>query len=862
VTDSLDRLRVALADRYAVERELGRGGMAAVYLATDLRHERAVAIKVLQAELGSALGPERFLREIKTTARLTHPHILPLLDSGEADGLLFYVMPYVEGESLRERLQKQKQLPLEVALRIAREVAEALSYAHEQGVIHRDIKPANILLEADHAAVADFGIAQAIDVAGGERLTETGIAVGTPAYMSPEQAGGGEELDGRSDLYSLGCVLYEMLAGVPPFAGATAQSLLRQHLVADPPSVTAIRPTVPEWVADAISRALAKAPADRFETTTEFAAALTFGGSHGARRWTWLRQRPRAALGAVIVVALAVVGLANLLRTTEPSSPSRQRIAVLPLENETGAPSFESIGEWASDYITDVINGADLPGVETVDPQSMIDAATSSPDEGTTPDLALEWPRVLGATLALKGSLRLHHDSLRFDVRLIDPEGTILETATPVTGHADRPEEVLGALGLSATEALARHVSPGDVWALSTDEGREIPRVDAHKATREGWLEIVRDNNEAAIPFFHQAHELDPDYFQPLYLLALAFENLRRWAEADSVCRIIESTFPHVEGLRRLKAEKACAIARGDPWAFFRAQQQITERAPNGAAVLGEAYLMLNRPREAVEAFRKYDPHLGNAAWGWAQVNWWAWATALHMLRDYADELRLVQTARTSFPEYDGLNRAMLRALVALGRTSEAQDSLATRLALLEPERRPGLLIRIGDELDAHGAAVAAAASWIRALEELAPAPLEDTMSADNIRQRSAVLIRLGRLDDAEALALSLTNDPPNVETTGLLGLLRAMQGDSAEARRFSQRLAAVDAPYINGMHTEWRARIAAHIDSPEEAVRLLSQAIEEGIGFYYSYDRLHRDPFLRPLRGQPAFEAVLNPGR
>ena len=215
MSDALQRLTAALSDRYTIERELGAGGMATVYLATDLKHERHVAIKVLRPELAAALGPERFLREIKLAANLMHPHILPLHDSGDADGFLYYVMPYVEGESLRDRLNHEKQLPIEDALQIAREVATALSYAHDHDVVHRDIKPENILLAAGTAVVADFGIAKAVTAAGGEKLTETGIAMGTPQYMSPEQAAGSSDLDGRSDLYSLGCVLYEMLAGEP-----------------------------------------------------------------------------------------------------------------------------------------------------------------------------------------------------------------------------------------------------------------------------------------------------------------------------------------------------------------------------------------------------------------------------------------------------------------------------------------------------------------------------------------------------------------------------------------------------------------------------------------------------------------------
>jgi serine/threonine-protein kinase len=272
--DLLDRLRGALSDRYTIERELGRGGMATVFLAEDLKHERNVALKVLRPELAAALGPERFLHEIRIASNLHHPHVLPLYDSGEAGGFLYYVMPYVEGESLRERLDREKQLPIDDALKLAREVADALSYAHSHDVIHRDIKPENILLESGHAVVADFGIARAIDAAGGERLTKTGVALGTPSYMSPEQARGEKDLDGRSDLYALGCVLYEMLAGQPPFTGSTGESVAHQHIAADVPQVSVIRPSVPGWVAAALERSLAKTPADRFNPVAQFGEAL------------------------------------------------------------------------------------------------------------------------------------------------------------------------------------------------------------------------------------------------------------------------------------------------------------------------------------------------------------------------------------------------------------------------------------------------------------------------------------------------------------------------------------------------------------------------------------------------------------
>src|SRR5687768_18290902 len=281
---TVERLGAALAGRYRIERELGAGGMATVYLAHDLRHEREVAIKVLHPDLGAALGGDRFLSEIKTTARLQHPHILPLLDSGDADGLLYYVMPYVTGETLRARLEREQQLPIDDALRIAREVADALGAAHALGIIHRDIKPENILLQGGHALVADFGIALAVQHAGGARMTQTGLSLGTPQYMSPEQAMGERAVDARSDIYALGAVTYEMLTGDPPFTGATVQAIIAKALTERPVPPSTVRDTVPPGVEQAVLRALAKLPADRFANAAEFVAALRADASVTAMR--------------------------------------------------------------------------------------------------------------------------------------------------------------------------------------------------------------------------------------------------------------------------------------------------------------------------------------------------------------------------------------------------------------------------------------------------------------------------------------------------------------------------------------------------------------------------------------------------
>src|SRR6476619_7164739 len=270
----LDRIKDAFSEHYTIDRELGRGGMATVYLAQDAKHERLVALKVLHPDLAASLGPDRFLREIKLAARLNHPHILPLHDSGEAAGFLFYVMPYVEGESLRERLDRDRQLPVEEAVHHGRAIASALDYAHRQGIVHRDIKPENVMLYEGEAMVMDFGIAKAVRAAGSETLTQTGMMVGTPAYVSPEQAAGEVTIDGRSDQYSLACVLYEMLSGERPFTGATTQAVLAKRFTESVKPLRSIRANIPEFVERAVTRAMTTDAGGRYATASMFAQAL------------------------------------------------------------------------------------------------------------------------------------------------------------------------------------------------------------------------------------------------------------------------------------------------------------------------------------------------------------------------------------------------------------------------------------------------------------------------------------------------------------------------------------------------------------------------------------------------------------
>ncbi|UCG89225.1 MAG: protein kinase [Gemmatimonadota bacterium] len=375
MSDPLEQLKAALSERYAIERELGRGGMAVVYLAEDRKHDRPIALKVLRPELAASLGVDRFLREIQIVARLNHPNILPLYDSGAAEGLLYYVMPFVTGESLRARLNRERQLAIADALQITGEISDALDYAHSLGIVHRDIKPENVLFQAGHAVVSDFGIARAVSAAGGERLTQTGLAIGTPAYMSPEQATGDRDIDGRSDIYSLGCLLYEMLAGDPPFAASTAQAMLVRKAVDRPPAISTVRDTVPRHVEAALATALARVPGDRFATALDFAAALS--------------QPSDAAMPGA----------------------DRSAIAVLPFANMSADPE----NEYFSDGITEEVINA-VAGI----PDVRVTARTSAFQfKGKEYDVR-EIGRQLNVGSVLEGSVRKAGNKVRVTAQLID----------------------------------------------------------------------------------------------------------------------------------------------------------------------------------------------------------------------------------------------------------------------------------------------------------------------------------------------------------------------------------------------------------------------------------------------------------
>jgi serine/threonine-protein kinase len=455
-----ERLRAALADRYHVEREIGRGGMATVYLAGDRKHHRKVAVKVLHPELAVTLGGERFLREIRVTANLQHPHILGLYDSGEADGALFYVMPYVDGESLRDRLRRETQLPTEDALRITEQIASALDFAHRHDVIHRDIKPENILLYEGEAMVADFGIALAVTAAGGERLTETGLSIGTPEYMSPEQIAGERTIDARSDIYSLACVLYEMLAGQPPFTAATAQAVLARHLTDPVPTITTVRPGVSPPMAAALTMALGKAPADRFSSAAAFAEGLR----------------------------------------SEAVGVEEKSIVVLPFENLSPDPDNE--------YFADGLTEELITELSTVRSLRVISRTTAMKLKDSDKDVGAI-ARDLDVQYVLEGSVRKAGDALRITAQLVDATKDAHLWAERYSGTMDDVFEIQERLARTIVDQLKVELTPEEKEDLVKGRPANTLAYECYLRAKQLMAQFTSDAIQRAIEILEKAIEAE-----------------------------------------------------------------------------------------------------------------------------------------------------------------------------------------------------------------------------------------------------------------------------------------------------------------------------------------------------------------
>ena len=461
---STGQLRSALAERsIALVRELGRGGMSIVYLARDLRHDRLVAVKILRPNVPA--GAERFAREIKVSSLLVHPNIVPLFDSGSVDGFPFFVMPYLEGESLRQRLRREGRLQVGEAARIAGEVAEALAFAHGHDVLHRDIKPENILLHAGHAVVTDFGVARALGepgtgTASKDRLTEQGLVIGTAEYMSPEQASGDRHIDGQADVYSLGCVLYEMLTGDPPFTGSNPREILARRFREPARPVRELRPEVPAQLEAVVKQALAADPADRFATATDFLSALQ--APDGAVAGTGRPQRHRPWLGW----SIATVGACALIGLAIPGGGQPQldpgRMVVARLSNETGDSSLSYLGSLATDRLT-----ASLAGTRGI---AVVTSATVLPSRLTgrlqldsldDPERLRLLAQETAAGTVVSGSYFRSGDEISFQAEITDANrGTLLDAVGPITYPLDRPDDAIDSLGHGLETAIHRHLRP------------------------------------------------------------------------------------------------------------------------------------------------------------------------------------------------------------------------------------------------------------------------------------------------------------------------------------------------------------------------------------------------------------------
>ncbi len=878
-------LEAALAGRYAIERELGRGGMATVYLARDLRHDRPVALKVLHAAIATTLGAERFQQEIRLAARLQHPHILSVHDSGEVPGdassapLLWFTMPFVDGESLRDRLNREKQLPVEDAVRIARETADALEYAHHQGIIHRDIKPENILLMTGHALVADFGIARALASAGGERLTETGLTLGTPAYMSPEQASGERALDARTDVYSLGCVLWEMLAGEPPFSAPTVQAMIARRFTEVPRPLRDLRETVPEAVERAAAKALAKSPADRYGSAAEFARALGESRSRESRSGETRAFEPKVApvpaarsrrfpLTAALTIGF-ILGLGVLFgwlrrHGPEPSADAGpRRLAVLPFEN-LGAPQEE----YFADGVTDEIRGklAGLPGLQ-------VTARSSSGQYKRTTKPPAEIGRELGVDYLLTGTVRWEKSAAGSRVR-VSPE--LIQVATGSTKwqqpfdaalsdvfqvQADVASRVAGALNLALEPPKQRELAERPTTSLAAYDAF----LKGEEAAQGVWGTNPTELRRAA-GYYEQAVALDSAF-------TLAWAQLSR---VLSYAYFIGTPNAGDAERARLAADRAAALGptRTAGWlALGDYQRHVAvdnaraltvyaeglRLAPNDLDILTGAALAeqsLGRWDEAVAQLQQalaLDPRSITTVRRLAFTLLW--------MRRYPEALAVSDQALKLGPAH--LQARSTRAMIQLAQGDLAgarqvvrevppdiqPTTLVTYLAtywdlywLLDDEQQKLLLRLRPSAFDDD------AGTWGQVLAQVY------ALRGDSVRSRAYA--------DSSRVAFEaqLRAAPQDAQRNILLGLALAYLGRKADAVRVGEKGAALlpisQDSYAGAYNAHQLARIYILTGQHDKAVDQIERLLR--IPYYLSPGWLRVDPTFQALRGNPRFERLI----
>jgi tetratricopeptide (TPR) repeat protein len=883
MSDHLAQLSAALADRYTIERELGRGGMATVYLAEDLKHHRKVAIKVLRPELAATLAVDRFSREIEIAAKLVHPHILPVLDSGSADeqpsarpplrpsdqqlsdrppvrpsALLYYVMPYVEGESLRDRMNRERQLPVEDALQLTQQVASALSYAHSQGVIHRDIKPENIMLSAGGAVVADFGIARAVTAAGGETLTETGMAVGTPAYMSPEQATA-EEVDGRTDIYSLGCVLYEMLAGDAP------------KLSEPTPRISVVRELLPPAIDSILVKALAKSPADRFGSVEQFAQALATP-SEGVAPTQKIpavrlaRRRWMMAGGAVTVaVIVAVISVLGALPREAAVTLNPNHVVVGAFRNVTGDPSLDHVGERTGHWITQGIQQAAIPVIPWDQARGLSDYVQAEVDAGRSRDPVRLLAEEAGAGTVISGAVYLEGDSQEITVDVTDAaEGRLLGTVGPVVGAraatreaiAEAQQRVMGLLAMRGDESRSDWEEAD--WAK---ESSNPPTFEAWQAMAEA---DIAENRQERIDALRRAAVLDTTWVDPLLGLSLQLLNAGRPKEADSVLSLVEAREDRLTPYQRASLQTRRARWAGDRDLWHRSVRRAAELGPSWYEVFNSATVaanIMNKPGEAIEILESFGPeHRITREW----VGYWlVLISAHHKLGEHAEALEAARRASTLQP--DRAERFLYLQtfiLAAMARVEDLFDVLNELEALVAEGAAPqsrllSALVESVETLRAYGHRSAADDVLDRVVDWLDSRPSHEAAIEAHRNWYGRALFLAGRHDDAQVIFDALVNESPdNGNYRALRGFVAAIRGDTDQAlddvRWLDQKLQTEPAQGPVGF-ADWRAvyRLVLYgaLGEDERVTELLADAHN-----WWPYGYFTSAFWFDPIRDNSAF--------
>ena len=884
-------LQAALVDRYRVERELGHGGMATVYLAHDLRHDRPVALKVLHPELAASVGSERFQREIRLAARLQHPHILSIHDSGEVAGdastppLLWFAMPFVEGESLRDQLARERQLPLEDAVRIGREAADALEYAHRHGVVHRDIKPENILLSAGHALVADFGIARALADQADSKLTETGTTLGTPAYMSPEQAAGERSVDHRSDIYSLACVLYEAIAGEPPFTGPTAQSIIARRFTETPRPLRELRETVPAAVERAVAKALARSPADRYGSAAEFARALaeaTTGSMPAeAARPATVPTAPTMATAAQPIprqtrrfpgtAALAigfVLGLGVLfgwLRSHGHAGDTPgdvKRLAVLPFEN-LGAGE----DEYFADGVTDEVRGklASLAGLQVI-------ARSSSGQYKKTAKSPQEIGRELGVDYLLTGTVRWEKGAGGNRVR-VSPELIQVGTASttwqqPFDASITDVFQVQADIAGRVAEALDVALGATQKRTLAEKPTENLAAYEAFlkgEETSEGLAAADPRSIRRAIDYYGQAVALDSTFVQAWVQLSRAHSTVYNFgtplpADANGA----RDAAARAERLAPGRPETQ--LARGDYEQFVRtdyaaalaAYEAGLQKAPAAAELLssiGRAEQSLGRWEASADHFAK-----ANAVDPRSALNARRQALALLWLKRYKESEAVADRGLAVAPNtlllYSG--KAMIR--LANGDLAGARAVIKTIPPEVEPTEVVSNLATYWDLF------------WIldepqqQLLLRLTPSAFDDDRGAWGIALASTYHLRgdharARAYADSAAAAFEeqIKATPDNAQLHVLLGTALAYTGrkeDAVRQGKISLEKAGISKDAYGGAYDQHQlARIYILVGEPDKALDQLEPLLK--LPYYLTPAWLRIDPTFEPLRSNPRFQRL-----